>query len=293
VKILTSFNGLWHSLPVIIRAVLTGLLVTSAGTVPWAILAGLNLKYVPEVPWAALITAPYLWFYWKYVRGSGWPRSTSEDRRQNCRAFNLSDEVWAAAIGAGILGLFALLLFQNVYVRMVIMPAQSGDDLSKVPMLTLFVSLIMSALVAGISEESGLRGYMQRPLEQRYGPVAAILITGMVFGFMHFTHREVTIALMPWYMGVAAVYGAVAYLSGSILPCIVLHAGGNILGTFQLLMTGRPEWVASVPQPLIWETGPDTSFWFSVLGLAAISAAAVWAFSGLARVAKMSKPIHP
>jgi hypothetical protein len=157
-------------------------------------------------------------------------------------------------------------------------------------MFTVFALLTMSAVVAGITEESGLRGYMQRPLEEHYGPVVAILVTGMMFGFLHFTHKEMTIALMPWYMGVALVYGALAYLTGSILPCVVLHAGGNILGAFLLLATGRAEWeTTSVSKTLIWESGADAAFWLTVLGFGAVTTAAIWAYVGLARVVRNSR----
>jgi len=271
-----------------VRAVLTGFVVTAAGTLPWAALASLNLKYLPGIPWAVPPTALYLWFFWKYVRGEGWPRLTSAHRRNNCRANDLSGDAWAAAIGAGLLGLLALVLFQNVYGRLVSLPAQASEDLSAVPTFTLFVSLMMSALVAGIAEESGLRGYMQGPLEKRYGPTVAILLTGLVFGFMHFTHREVTIALMPWYMGVALVYGALAYITNSILPCVVLHAGGNMLGAVQLLGTGRDEWqTAGSQQPLVWEAGTSAMFWISSMAFIVVTAVAVRVYASVPRAARL------
>jgi membrane protease YdiL (CAAX protease family) len=273
-------------IPVIIRAVLTGTIVTAMGTLPWAFLVSLNLKYFPDFPWAAAITGVYIWFFWKYVRGWGWPQATAKERHKNCRALGLPDEVWPAAIGAGILGLWSLLLFQSVYGRMVNLPP-SAEDLSNVPTLTLFVSLIMSSIVAGISEESGFRGYMQRPLEEQYGPVMAIFVTAISFGLLHFTHREFTLMLMPWYMGVGIVYGVLAYLTKSILPSVVLHAGGNMFGAVQLLFSGRAEWQApSSTQQLIWETGPDGMFWISLLGFVVIALAAVWAYFSLARITR-------
>jgi membrane protease YdiL (CAAX protease family) len=277
--------------PLLIRAVLTGIAVTSMGTLPWAFLASLNLKYFPDLPWAAVITAGYLWFYWKYLRGWGWPQATSAARHRNCRALNLPDDVWPAAIGAGILGLWSLLFFQSFYGRMVNLPS-SSEDLSHVPTFTLFISLIISAVVAGISEESGLRGYMQGPLEERYGPVTAIMVTATSFGFLHFTHREFTLALMPWYMGVGLVYGMLAYLTKSIMPSVVLHAGGNMLGALQLVLSGRAEWQApSATSQLIWETGPDASFWISFLGFVVVAAAASWAYTGLARITRIIRKV--
>ena len=288
-KLLSNFSRLWHHLPVIVRAVLTGLIITAAGTTPWAFLVSLNLKHWSELPWAVPPTALYIWFFWKYVRGAGWPKSNAEERNKNCRAYDLSGDVWAAAIGAGILGLWTLILFQNIYSRMVNLPTQSTEDLSSIPLFTLLTSLIMSSIVAGITEESGLRGYMQRPLEQQYGPVFAILVTGTIFGLMHFTHRDVTIILMPWYMGVALVYGALAYITKSIMPGVVLHTGGNMLGAIQLIAGGRTEWQTDLkPKSLIWESGVDVSFWITCLGFIALTTATVWAYSMLGRMVKKS-----
>jgi membrane protease YdiL (CAAX protease family) len=289
-KVLSNIPGAWHSLPVVVRAILTGFIVTAAGTTPWAILASLNLKHWPEFPWAVPLTALYIWGFWKYVRGAGWPKSTAEARNKNCRAHDLSADAWAAAIGAGILGLWSLLLFQNIYGRLVTLPMPT-EDLSDVPVFTLVASLIMSAIVAGTTEESGLRGYMQRPLEQRYGPTVAILLTGTIFGLMHFTHREVTFALMPWYMGVALVYGALAYITDSIMPGVVLHAGGNMLGAIQLFGNGRSEWQTELTRkPLIWESGPDASFWITCVGFVVLTTATVWAYSMLGRTVSRSQP---
>ena len=84
----------------------------------------------------------------------------------------------------------------------------------------------------------------------------AILITGSLFGFAHFAHPEVGVVLLPFYIAVAAVYGALAYFTDSTLPGMVLHAGGNMFSAFDLFTRGRSEWQLSAEaQPLIWETG--------------------------------------
>src|SRR5206468_993140 len=122
------------------------------------------------------------------------------------------------------------------------------------------------ALVAGVAEEAGFRGYMQGPMERRYGPVAAILITGMVFGFAHFTHAEVTIAWLPFYVSVAAVYGALAYFTNSIFPSLVLHAGGNLLSSLPSLADRAADMKAALP--LETQDGGGQPLWVLLLGLA-------------------------
>jgi membrane protease YdiL (CAAX protease family) len=250
-------------IPVIARAIVTGILVTGAFTIPWSLLAAANFKYWPSIPWSALVTAPALWLYWRYLKGRGWPVSTVESRRINLRALPLSTGVWGMSILAGMAGLGALLAFQSVLARLVwLPPEQQMPDVSKMPSPTLAILIIMGSLVAGFTEEAGFRGYMQGMIERRHGPVVAILVSGTVFGFAHFSHPQVGLAHLPYYIAVSAVFGMLAYLTGSILPGVVLHSFGDIFEGLSLLATGRNSW----PEPagskgLVWQSGPDLMFW--------------------------------
>lgn len=289
-------GDLWRSLPIAIRAGLSGIAVASAGTLPWAALAASNLRHGSALPWAVPIMAVYLWAYWLYfVRGRGWPRSTAETRRNNSRANRLAGEVWGAALLAGILGLVGVLLLQGVLGRLVALPQQRDIDPSQYPVLTVLAWVTMSAIVAGVVEETAFRGYLQRPIERRHGPVAAILTTGTLFGLVHFSHPEVGFVLLPFYLAVAAVYGALAYFTDSIWPSLVLHAGGNLFGAFNLFVHGRSEWeLSAAARPLIGESGPDAEFWGNLAALLIVGALTVWAFAGLAaaRAARSPDRVH-
>jgi membrane protease YdiL (CAAX protease family) len=277
--------ALWRRLPVIARAALTGGLVATLGTLPWALLVSLNVKYWSGVPWAVPPTAVFLWLFWRYVRGAGWPRSTAETRRILARANTVPDDMWGLAIIAGLLGLVVVLLLQTVMSRLVTIPQQQDIDPSKFPIMTVFLWVVMSAAVAGVVEETAFRGYLQGPIERRHGPVIAISVTGILFGFLHFTHPEVTLVLMPFYLAVAAVYGTLAYLTNSIWPSMVLHGGGNVFAAFDLFARGHSEWQGlGPPAKLIWETGADAAFWTSVGATLVVGAAAVWAYIMLARL---------
>jgi hypothetical protein len=119
--------------------------------------------------------------------------------------------------------------------------------------------------------------------------VIAILVTGSLFGFAHFAHPEVGLVLLPFYIAVAAVYGALAYFTDSTLPGMVLHAGGNMFSAFDLFTRGRSEWQLSPEaKPFIWETGPDAAFWGTVAALVTVAALTVWAYSTLARTMRKS-----
>ena len=268
---------------VIVVAVLAGLGAGAAGTLPWALLVKWNTEHGSTVPWAVPIMAVYLWAYWRYVRGAGWPQSTSKARRATSRVNPLSADQWSLALVAGALGIGSVILFQGVLGRLVRLPQQEDLDVSLYPVATVASWLLMSAAVSGVVEETAYRGFLQRPIECRHGPVVAILTTGLVFGLSHFTHPEVTVVLLPFYMGVAAVYGGLAYLTDSTLPGMMLHAGGNALGFLNLVTSGQSEWAMSAgPQPLIWQTGVDASFWVTSAALMIVTTATVWAYSALA-----------
>ena len=270
--------SLWHRVPVLVRAVLLGLLVTAAATYPWVWLVTANLHHAPGVPWAAAAMGAYLWLYRRYATGRGWPASTASARRANARIRPLSGDVWSAAILAGMLGLATAIVLIGLIGRLVAVPQERLADTATIPPLTLLATAVVGAAVAGIAEELGFRGYMQRPIEQRHGPVVAIVVVGLAFGFAHAGHTEWSLVLMPYYMAVAAVYGGLAWLSDSILPSLALHAGGDLLGTLQYLATNH-----SIESPAtVTPTGVNAAF-FGVLGiLLALGTAAVMAYRLLA-----------
>lgn len=288
---MSSRRGWWHRLPILVRAVVTGIAVAAAGTVPWTLLVSANSRYQSTVPWAVPIMAAYLWGYWRYfVRGSGWPRSTAETRRTDARFNTLADEAWGPAIFAGMLGLGSVVLFQGVLARFVTLPQQRDVDITKYPALTVFLWIVMGGLVAGVVEETAFRGYLQRPIERRHGPVLAIVLTGVLFGFAHFSHPEVGLVLLPYYVAVAAVYGALAYFADSTVPSMILHAGGNMFSAFDLLSSGRSQWqMTAAPAPLIWQTGPDAAFLGTVVAFVIVGAVTVWAYWLLATTTRSAR----
>src|SRR5712664_3455788 len=185
---MTPVHALWLRVPLLVRAVLIGLAAAMAGTMPWAILVAANTRHLSVLPWAVPILAGYLWLSWRYARGDGWPQSTAAARRTNSRANRLPDDVWGPALLAGILGLMSVLLLQGVLSRLVALPQQRDLDMSRYPAVTVLMWVVMSAVVAGVVEETSFRGYLQRPIERRHGPVIAILVAGSLFGFAHFAH---------------------------------------------------------------------------------------------------------
>ena len=265
----------------VIQAVLIGMLIVLAGTIPRNLLFAANLRFYPGLPWAVPATAIYLWFFWRYLQGFGSPDNTSAQRHSSLRANPIPASLWAWSMLAGGLGIVALVFALRVVNRLIVLPEQRLPAFTGVPQITVLLLLLFAAPVAGLVEESAFRGYMQQPIERRYGLFVAILITGTMFAV---AHLDFTLALWPYYIAVSAIYGTVAYLTNSILPAIVLHTCGNLYSNFDLWMHGKAEWQASSgAATLIWKTGIDRAFWYSIFALVFFAAAMVWAYFMLAR----------
>lgn len=268
----------------VFRAVGLGMLVMLAGTVPRNIFFAANVRLFTSVPWAVPVIGIYLWFFWRYLRGGGPPDSTRETRRKLLRANSVSRRLWVWALLAGALGLVALVLALRVVNRIIVLPQQQRPDFSNIPLLTLWALAIMAAPVAGIIEEAAFRGYMQGPIERRYGLPTALLITGTMFAV---AHLDFTLILWPYYLAVAVIYGTVTYLADSIWPAIVLHTGGNIYSNFDLLLHGQAEWQASSgTTQLVWATGADAAFVRLSIAVVIATAATVWAYIRFAAAAR-------
>ena len=197
---------------------------------------------------------------------------------------------------AGFIGLAALVPLSAILGRLFVLPpdAQQTAIPAAMPPATVFLLLATSSIVAGVIEESGFRGYMQGPIERRHGVAVALLVSGTVFGLGHFTHHPaLTLEMLPFYLAVSAVYGGLAYATNSILPGMLLHAGGDLWSMTRQWMTGRPDWQlapASAPTPaLIWDTGIDAAFVTSVVAFLLLSAIATWAIAGVRRASAAAR----
>jgi hypothetical protein len=80
----------------------------------------------------------------------------------------------------------------------------------------------MASLVAGICEETGFRGYMQVPLEERYGPAVGIVIVSIMFTVFHL-HQAWAQPVLVQIFVISVLYGILAYASGSLIPSMIAH----------------------------------------------------------------------
>src|ERR1700729_1747749 len=142
---------MWNRIPVIIRAVITGILVGLIAANLWPV-----FLFKLGMPAAAAVEAVFLAVYVWWVRGGGPPRSWKAVRAANFRSRKLSarDWIWgliaavgiAASVHAAIVVLFRLVPF----------PAEAfhrGYALSFIPTREMhLLAFVVSAASAGLCE---------------------------------------------------------------------------------------------------------------------------------------------
>lgn len=215
----------WQRIPILIRAIVSGALVQTIGVGAWL----LCLAVLPA-PWSAVVMGGILWLYWKYFSGSWWPRFTAESRRKNFRAVKLPAAIWKWGLAGAFL---YVVVFQSVAVltlRIFEFPAEAAADygLDALPVWEAWITIIMASLVAGICEETGFRGYMQVPLEERFGPVTGITIVSVVFVVFHLHQAWAQPVLLQIFV-LSVLWGMLAYASGSLIPSIIGHTIMDII----------------------------------------------------------------
>ena len=215
------FLKLWAKTPVIIQSIFLGFLISTLGVVMWAVIA----TKVP-LPYSFIIMVVLLWFYWRYFSGHWKPNTTKELRKTNFRSTKLSTKTW---IWGGLAATLIVLIEQSgliVTFRLMEFPAErftaAYSFLDSVPLWAGWLFIIMISAVAAICEEIGFRGYMQVPLEKRYGPLVSISIVSIVFTIVHL-HQAWSGPILIHIFFISVLFGSIAYFSGSLIPGIFAH----------------------------------------------------------------------
>jgi membrane protease YdiL (CAAX protease family) len=248
----------WAQLAVSLRAIVFGLLIVLVAANVWPVLL---LKL--GLPLAALAEAAFLVLFLWWTGGGGPPRSTEAARATAFRSGKLSSVQWfwglvAALFFATTIHASIVLLFR--FVPFPIAAFRHGYDISFLRSQPLkWLAVVISAISAGICEETGFRGYMQRPIEQRHGAPVAILISSLFFMALHLTKAWATPGMVPIVFGAGALLGLLAWSSNSLIPGMIGHVVMDI-GLFAYWWTGI---AGDFTARTIAETGVDRPFLFA------------------------------
>lgn len=250
-------------------------ITTLAGGV-WGGLLLTNLRTTPAIPWSVLAMGFILWLAWRYLGGAGWPRSTSEARARYVRATIRPTQVYLWAWLAGGLAVVALAGYWIVLFQLVKMSPNILSDMSIYPRFTVGLMILIGSLVAPLMEEASFRGYFQVALERRFRAPAAIVISAFVFALAHGPTQGFLWPKLLFYFLVGVVFGAIAYLTNSILPAIPVHFVGLLI-FFTLI------WPRDTVRPLVADVGTDRWFWIHAAQAVLFTVLTLFAFRRLAR----------
>ncbi len=265
----SGIMGFWLRLPVLIRAIISGVFVSSIGVYAW-----LAVGAILPAPLAFVVMGMLLWLYVKYFSGSWWPKSTAEARRKYFRSIKLSPAAWRWSILAAVL---IVVNWQSAMVltfRIIEFPAETftaGYDVEALPLWIAWLMILMSSLVAGICEETGYRGYMQVPLEVRYRPWIAIVIVSVLFLIIHLPQVWAPPVLIHLFT-LSALLGILAYAAGSLIPSIIAHVSLDIFN-FSYWWT---DVAGTFDRRPVTETGIDVHFVLWALVFVASALLFVW-----------------
>jgi membrane protease YdiL (CAAX protease family) len=133
-------------------------------------------------------------------------------------------------------------------------------------------------LCGNAGEELIFRGYLLLLLRRHCGLVAALAITGLLFGLFHLPGLSGMAALKmictTFLGGILFAYGFL--LTGTLWSAIGLHVAGNIVLHHVLGLSGQPSLLTPVfDQP--WPTAYDPSFlvWLAIL-IPVVTVTAFW-----------------
>ena len=244
-----AFGRFWMKVPLVVRSILSGFGVSSLGVGIWVLM----VTNIP-VPWSVVPMGAILILYWMYFSGKWNPSNTQVFRRFCMRQIKLKRSVWIW----GLVAAFFAFIWWHSYLILTFRIVEFQPEIFKTlryvndyPAWTSWSLILMGSLVAGICEEIGYRGYMQAPLEQKYGPVAGISITSLVFVVVHLHQAWASGFVLVNIFVISFMAGYLAYSTKSLLPGIIAHVTldipnfsywwSDVIGTFErkpISMTG-------------------------------------------------------
>jgi membrane protease YdiL (CAAX protease family) len=253
----------------IAKAILSGLAVVALSLVVWNALLFLSFAHPAFLAPAIFIMAGVLALSGIWLKYGTWPIAGTAYRRENAR---LNPVSWRTFVTALLAGWGTMATGFLLYAANRAASGLGGEDAMALPHAStplLLAALFMGALVAGSVEETAVRGFMQTPLERRFGIAPAIAVSGFVWALFHLNHSYFHDGAVLWFgifLAVSAMLGTIAHRANSVLPGIVVHTGFD---ASYFLSAGvlQPRWHIA---PIAWLqslAAPQT-----LLALAAVTA---------------------
>ena len=210
------------------KALASGIAIAAIGTGAWIALLLQMFRHPTAFPWEVVAMAAILVAGIAYLRFGTWPQMGRDARRIGLRFNAVSWSSLVSAVIAGWSTMIAGFLIYTAHRATAGLGGESPIALPHVPTPALFAALAMAAIVAGTVEEVAFRGFMQGPLERRFGFLPAILVSGLVWALFHTNHGYYAPEAAVWtgiFLAVATMLSTMAHRTNSVIPGIVTHVG--------------------------------------------------------------------
>lgn len=255
------------------RTLLRGIVVAAVLFIAWNVLdVGPLLLPIHPLLMAVAELAVIALFAWRYLPRRRTPPGDARAARRELarhavlRLRQVPRSAWgivAAWVAATlVLDQLVTMVWFHLVPRANDYPEPFPDLLAR-PLGWLPVALTM-VLAAPLIEEVAFRGWLQRPLERRLGPVPAIAIASLLFALAH--GRTL---LIPYYVVAGAVLGASVSLTRSLWVAMIAHAAHNA-------WSAASDAIGLTNARMIEWTARPVVFWLAAGGLAGWAFVMVW-----------------
>ena len=102
-----------------------------------------------------------------------------------------------------------------------------------------FLLMGMAVLLAPLVEETVFRGYLYPLFAKSLGVAPAVVITGVLFGFMHAPQLGWTLGLVTMLITVGIIFTLARARTGTVLASFLLHLGYNSMIAFSAIVSTR------------------------------------------------------
>ncbi len=140
--------------------------------------------------------------------------------------FKMKDVILPSIMSFSYSFLFALVTYDISLDNSIMISTSVKYYSGIIPMSGLLMMIINLLFIAPISEEIALRGIVYTRAEKENNSIAAIIISSLLFGCMHFAAGGAILVIGAILMG--AVFGYILYKYNSLWVCIISHAVANL-----------------------------------------------------------------